>query len=183
MRRSVIETNLTSAFLGAKACSGALIESRGNIVHTASASGLGGDAGLTAYNAAKGGLVNFTRGLAFDLGRSEVQVNAVAPSFTLVEGAEDVLTEDFMGAFRARRGLQDHRPGRESDPRGSGQSGGRTREKGIRRAGEVIARSATTPSGSQRLSRMGLAPFAATELALWHHIGEATCPRCSPRSD
>ncbi len=104
--RSVIDTNLTSVYLGAKACVPALIERRGSIVHTASASGLGGDAGLTAYNAAKGAVVNFTRGLAFDLGRSGVRVNAVAPSFTIVEGIEDMMTDEFLGAFRSRRALE-----------------------------------------------------------------------------
>lgn len=48
--RSAIDTNLTSAYLGAKACAASLIEHGGSIVHTASASGLGGDAGLNAYN-------------------------------------------------------------------------------------------------------------------------------------
>jgi meso-butanediol dehydrogenase/(S,S)-butanediol dehydrogenase/diacetyl reductase len=53
---------------------------KGCIVHTASVSGLGGDWGMSAYNAAKGGAVNFTRALALDLGEHGVRVNAVAPA-------------------------------------------------------------------------------------------------------
>ncbi|KFN45299.1 SDR family NAD(P)-dependent oxidoreductase [Arenimonas composti] len=55
---------------------------RGNIVNTASMSGLGGDRGQVAYSAAKGALVNLTRCLAIDHARDGVRVNAVCPSFT-----------------------------------------------------------------------------------------------------
>ena len=51
----------------------------GAIVNTASISGLGGDYGLAAYNAAKGALVNYTRTLAIDHGREGIRVNAVCP--------------------------------------------------------------------------------------------------------
>jgi meso-butanediol dehydrogenase / (S,S)-butanediol dehydrogenase / diacetyl reductase len=106
--RDQIDLNLTSCYLGAQACRTALIKSRGSIIHTASASGIGGDAGLTAYNAAKGGVINFTRGLAFDLGRSGVRVNAVAPSLTIVDADAAVLTPQFQAGFSERRALEGH---------------------------------------------------------------------------
>jgi meso-butanediol dehydrogenase / (S,S)-butanediol dehydrogenase / diacetyl reductase len=106
--RGQLDLNLTSCYLGAQACVAALTESKGSIIHTASASGLGGDAGLTAYNAAKGGVVNFTRGLAFDLGRSGVRVNAVAPSLTIVDPDDAVLTPEFQAGFTERRALHGH---------------------------------------------------------------------------
>jgi meso-butanediol dehydrogenase/(S,S)-butanediol dehydrogenase/diacetyl reductase len=51
----------------------------GAIVNTASVSGLFGDFGLTAYNAAKGAVVNYTRSLALDHARDHIRVNAVCP--------------------------------------------------------------------------------------------------------
>jgi meso-butanediol dehydrogenase/(S,S)-butanediol dehydrogenase/diacetyl reductase len=51
----------------------------GAIVNTASVSGLFGDFGLTAYNAAKGAVVNYTRSLALDHGRNNIRCNAVCP--------------------------------------------------------------------------------------------------------
>jgi meso-butanediol dehydrogenase/(S,S)-butanediol dehydrogenase/diacetyl reductase len=51
----------------------------GAIVNTASISGLFGDYGLLAYNAAKGGVVNLTRALAIDHAREGIRANAVCP--------------------------------------------------------------------------------------------------------
>jgi meso-butanediol dehydrogenase/(S,S)-butanediol dehydrogenase/diacetyl reductase len=78
--RTVLETDLFSVFY---ACRAAIPHLRtgggGSIVNTASISGLGGDYGLSAYNAAKGALVNYTRTLAIDHAREGVRVNAVCP--------------------------------------------------------------------------------------------------------
>jgi meso-butanediol dehydrogenase/(S,S)-butanediol dehydrogenase/diacetyl reductase len=51
----------------------------GAIVNTASISGLYGDYGFTAYNAAKGAVVNYTRSLAIDHARDNIRVNALCP--------------------------------------------------------------------------------------------------------
>jgi len=51
----------------------------GSIVNTASISGLFGDFGLAAYNAAKGAVVNYTRTAAIDHARDGIRVNAVCP--------------------------------------------------------------------------------------------------------
>lgn len=80
--RFIMSTDVDSCYFGAQAALPHLKQSRGSIIHIASASGLGGDRRLTAYNAAKGAVVNFTRGLAFDLGQFGIRVNAVAPSLT-----------------------------------------------------------------------------------------------------
>ena len=68
-----------------------------------SASGLGGDWGLSAYNAAKGAVSNFTRSLALDYGSRGVRVNPVAPSLTSTDAtAELEKSEALMAAFRDR---------------------------------------------------------------------------------
>ncbi|WAL68697.1 SDR family oxidoreductase [Amycolatopsis cynarae] len=102
--RLVMGTDVDSCFFGAQAALPYLKESRGSIVQIASASGLGGDRRLTAYNAAKGAVVNFTRGLAFDLGQFGIRVNAVAPSLT---GPEELATKyaDMIERFNRRRAL------------------------------------------------------------------------------
>ncbi len=81
--RFTMSTDVESCFLGAQAALPHLKLSRGSVINIASASGLGGDRRLTAYNAAKGAVVNFTRGLAFDLGQFGIRVNTVAPSLTM----------------------------------------------------------------------------------------------------
>ena len=51
----------------------------GAVVNVASISGLGGDRGLAAYNAAKAAVINLTRTGALELGRAGIRVNAVCP--------------------------------------------------------------------------------------------------------
>ncbi len=103
--RLIMSTDVDSCFFGAQAALPYLKDSRGSIVQIASASGLGGDRRLTAYNAAKGAVVNFTRGLAFDLGQFGIRVNAVAPSMT---GPQELATKyaDMIERFNQRRALR-----------------------------------------------------------------------------
>ncbi len=75
----VINVDLSSIFYGAKAAMPHLRKTRGNIVNTASISGLGANKSLSAYYAAKGGVVNFTRYLAVEHGHEGIRVNAVCP--------------------------------------------------------------------------------------------------------
>jgi meso-butanediol dehydrogenase/(S,S)-butanediol dehydrogenase/diacetyl reductase len=76
----VIAVDLHSIFYGCRAAIPHLRRAGGGvIVNTASISGLGGDYGLAAYNAAKGAVVNYTRTLAIDHGRDGIRVNAVCP--------------------------------------------------------------------------------------------------------
>jgi len=49
------------------------------IVNVASVSGMAGDHGLAAYNAAKAGALNFTRSLALELAPRRIRVNSISP--------------------------------------------------------------------------------------------------------
>jgi len=51
----------------------------GAIVNTASVSGMFGDYMMAAYNAAKGGVLNFTRAMACDHADDNIRVNAICP--------------------------------------------------------------------------------------------------------
>jgi meso-butanediol dehydrogenase/(S,S)-butanediol dehydrogenase/diacetyl reductase len=76
----VIAVDLHSVFYGCRAAIPHLRRSGGGaIVNTASISGLFGDYGLGAYNAAKGAVVNYTRTVAIDHARERIRVNAVCP--------------------------------------------------------------------------------------------------------
>lgn len=83
-------TNSDGVFYGARAALPHLEKSKGCIVNVASVSGLGGDWGMTAYNASKGAVVNLTRVLALDYAASGVRVNAVCPTFTLTDMTADM---------------------------------------------------------------------------------------------
>jgi meso-butanediol dehydrogenase/(S,S)-butanediol dehydrogenase/diacetyl reductase len=107
--RLTMSTDVDSCFFGAKAALPHLKQSRGSIINIASASGLGGDRRLTAYNTAKGAVVNFTRGLAFDLGQFGIRVNTVAPSLTIND--DHPALEEYRGLierFNERRALAGH---------------------------------------------------------------------------
>lgn len=76
----IVDIDLHSVFYGCRAAIPHLRRSGGGaIVNTASISGVCGDYGLAAYNAAKGAVVNFTRSIAIDHARENIRANAVCP--------------------------------------------------------------------------------------------------------
>jgi meso-butanediol dehydrogenase / (S,S)-butanediol dehydrogenase / diacetyl reductase len=76
----ILAVNLRGVVLGVRAALPALrAAGGGGVVVTASVSGLFGDPGLFAYNTSKGGVVNFVRAAALDLGADGIRVNAVCP--------------------------------------------------------------------------------------------------------
>ncbi|HEY1229190.1 MAG TPA: SDR family oxidoreductase [Ramlibacter sp.] len=99
-------TNAGGVFHGCRAAMPHLVRTQGCIVNMASVSGLGGDWGLSFYNASKGAIINFTRALALDHGKDGVRVNAVAPSFTLTPMTEDMQADcKLLAKFRERMPL------------------------------------------------------------------------------
>ena len=74
--------NLDGVFLGVKHCIPAMIESgSGSIINMSSVAGLKGAASLAAYNATKGGVRLFTKGVALECAQKRwpVRVNSVHP--------------------------------------------------------------------------------------------------------
>ena len=80
--RRVMAVNLDAVFYSCRTALPHLIDSKGNIVCTASVSGVGADYGIAAYNSAKAGLLGLMRNLAVDYAAMGVRVNAVSPGFT-----------------------------------------------------------------------------------------------------
>ena len=75
-----LAVNVTAPFLATKYALPIMIEQGGGaIVNTASISGTGGDYGLSAYNAGKAAIINFTRSAAIENARFGVRINCVCP--------------------------------------------------------------------------------------------------------
>jgi NAD(P)-dependent dehydrogenase (short-subunit alcohol dehydrogenase family) len=85
--QKVIDLNLTAMFLVTQEVGRrSMIPRReGKVINVASVLGLGGGSGhdrrpaTLAYSTSKGGVVNFTRALAVEWGRHNINVNAIAP--------------------------------------------------------------------------------------------------------
>jgi NAD(P)-dependent dehydrogenase (short-subunit alcohol dehydrogenase family) len=83
----LIAFNLEGTFLFCHAATPIMkAQRRGKIVNLASIAGRGlSSQSSSAYAAAKGGIIAFTRKLSFELGPFGITVNAIAPSLTLTE--------------------------------------------------------------------------------------------------
>ena len=101
--RKTMATDVDSVYFATREALPHLLKTKGSVINVSSVSGLGGDWGLSFYNAAKGAITNFTRSLALEYGSRGVRVNAVAPSFTSTEATADLeKSEAVMAAFRER---------------------------------------------------------------------------------
>lgn len=83
----IIAFNLQATFLFCHAVVPVMKQQKsGKIVNLASIAGRGlSVSSSSAYSAAKGGIIAFTRKLSFELGPFGINVNAIAPSLTLTE--------------------------------------------------------------------------------------------------
>jgi NAD(P)-dependent dehydrogenase (short-subunit alcohol dehydrogenase family) len=80
----VIDTNLTAAFLLARAAEKPLRKARGSIVTIASTRALMSEPNTESYSASKGALVALTHALAISLG-PDLRVNCVSPGWIATE--------------------------------------------------------------------------------------------------
>jgi NAD(P)-dependent dehydrogenase (short-subunit alcohol dehydrogenase family) len=101
----VIDTNLTAAFLLARAAEQPLRKAHGAIVLVASTRALMSEANTESYSASKGGLVALTHALAISLG-PDVRVNCISPGW--------IATRDY--AALRRKDHAQHPAGRVGKP-------------------------------------------------------------------
>jgi meso-butanediol dehydrogenase/(S,S)-butanediol dehydrogenase/diacetyl reductase len=115
--RNVMATDLDGVFFASRSVMPHLKSSKGSIVNVSSVSGTGGDWGMAAYNAAKGGVTNLTRAMAMDHGKDGVRINAVCPSFTSTGMTQDMMgDEKLLARFNERFALNG--PGKPEDVAG-----------------------------------------------------------------
>lgn len=90
----VINVNLKGYFLYNKLAAGLFKDQRyGKIVNITSINGLRGKFGQTNYSASKGGEIALTKALAKELGKFNVNVNAIAPGMVMTEMAKKIPAE------------------------------------------------------------------------------------------
>ena len=100
----VLETNLTSAFLVARAVVPQMIErGRGKIVNTCSATSEMGRETIAVYTASKGGLRQLTRAMCADWARHGIQANGIGPGYFRTEMNRDLQESAEFVAWLERR--------------------------------------------------------------------------------
>jgi meso-butanediol dehydrogenase/(S,S)-butanediol dehydrogenase/diacetyl reductase len=111
----VFAVDVHSVFYGCRAAIPHLRAAGGGaIVNTASISGLGGDYGLSAYNAAKGAVVNYTRAAAIEHARENIRINAVCPGPIDTALAKSLITHARVAPEYAKL-IPMGRPGRSEE--------------------------------------------------------------------
>lgn len=92
----VIDVNLHGAFRMSKAVLPVMMEKNyGKIVHAASIAALSGNFGQSNYAASKGALIALARSMGRELGKYNINVNAVAPGL-IRTGMTDKIPPDIM---------------------------------------------------------------------------------------
>lgn len=88
---AVINVNLKSLYNVTKWVSRVMLrQKKGKIVNISSVSALKGVAGQANYSASKGGVLSFTKSMAFELGKFGIQVNAIVPGLIETDMSEDI---------------------------------------------------------------------------------------------
>jgi NAD(P)-dependent dehydrogenase (short-subunit alcohol dehydrogenase family) len=109
-----LDTNLKASFFLCRAAATAMVEQgRGGRIITFTSQGwwTGGFGGSVVYNAAKGGIVTMTRGLARSYGPHNITVNAVAPGQVLTPMLLEGLSEEIFQSMNKATPL-----GRAAEP-------------------------------------------------------------------
>lgn len=97
---TIIDTNLTSAFLMAQAVAAGMMERRsGKIINIGSIQSRLARPSITPYSSSKGGIVMLTRGLCADLAAYDIQCNALAPGYFATELTTALVEDETFSAW------------------------------------------------------------------------------------
>ncbi|MGE3831734.1 MAG: SDR family NAD(P)-dependent oxidoreductase [Parvibaculaceae bacterium] len=123
--RRTITINLEAVYMGSKLVAPQMVkQGNGRIIHIASIQGFASSGDCGAYNAAKGGIIAYTKSMAVELGRYNILVNSVAPGFmvtpmSVVNGVDETTTPDFIEWYVTRRKIPLGRSGLPEDVSGT----------------------------------------------------------------
>ena len=105
----LVAVNLKGTFFCIRAALPALRESAGQVINIGSDAGLVGEAGLGAYCATKGGVVNLTRALALELAPA-VRVNCLCPGYVDTDMVRRDGIQRAPDPVAAERAIVEHAP-------------------------------------------------------------------------
>lgn len=107
----VIDTNLRGTFLVTRAVGRHLVPQRsGKVITVASHFGLFGVANHAAYSASKAAIIAFTRAMAIEWARYNIQVNAIAPGYFATDLNAELRADEELTA-KVTRGIPLRRMG------------------------------------------------------------------------
>ena len=93
--KKVLDINLTSTFLMCKSAIKKMIKNKsGKIINITSIVGHTGNFGQTNYSASKAGIVAFSKSLALEYAKKNININCVSPGFIKTE-MTDKINEEF----------------------------------------------------------------------------------------
>ena len=114
---AILDTNLTSVFLGCRASIPLMRRGGGGaIVNVGSITGIRGTENMVAYSASKSGVTALTASLALDHAADNIRVNAIAPAAIRTRMVEGMLEEAPDRALATQRLLSKHPIGRVGTP-------------------------------------------------------------------
>jgi len=123
--RRQMSVNLEAVYMGTKMVVPYMVQQKfGRIINIASIQGFLSSGQCGAYNAAKGGMIAFTKSLAVELAPYNIAVNAVAPGFmrtpmALINGVQESEMPDFQKWYVEKRHIPMARTGYPEDISGT----------------------------------------------------------------
>ncbi|MFZ7944183.1 MULTISPECIES: SDR family NAD(P)-dependent oxidoreductase [Bacillaceae] len=105
----LMAVNTKSVLLGSRFAIPHMIEAGGgSIINTASMSAFAADSIRSAYGASKAAVVNLTKYIAAQYGKSNIRCNAVAPGLILTPAAKNNLQPEILDLFEKHNALPYH---------------------------------------------------------------------------
>lgn len=123
--RKTLAVNLEAVYMGTKLTVPYMVKQHsGRIISIASIQGFASSGESGAYNAAKGGIIAFTKSLAVELAPYNIVANAIAPGFmrtpmSVINGVDETTSESFNTWYVEKRHIPLARTGYPEDVSGA----------------------------------------------------------------
>ena len=123
--RKQLSVNLEAVYMGTKMTVPYMVDQNfGRIISIASIQGFASSGECGPYNAAKGGIIAFTKSLAVELAPYNIAANAIAPGFmrtqmSIIDGVDETQTGEFRTWYVEKRHVPMARTGYPEDVSGT----------------------------------------------------------------